>query len=148
MKTEIEVLSPTDGTVAQILCQPGQVVIAGQMLLLLIPASVKVPSAPPAWRPRLVSFHLIVAPGVAPKRQFLPPRHLSFPQMFEQREGSRTAHPAGAVEAKARSNPSAGSPHALARGNPLISSTRASLPAVYRSLPTDWPPGLGINPSH
>lgn len=39
MKTEIEVLSPTDGTVAQILCQPGQAVTAGQIILLLIPAT-------------------------------------------------------------------------------------------------------------
>jgi urea carboxylase len=39
MKTEIEVLSPLDATVAQILCQPGQAVTAGQIVLLLIPAA-------------------------------------------------------------------------------------------------------------
>ncbi|WP_247217489.1 urea carboxylase [Synechococcus sp. C9] len=39
MKTEIAVLSPLDATVAQILCQPGQAVTAGQIVLLLIPAA-------------------------------------------------------------------------------------------------------------
>jgi len=39
MKTEIEVLSPMNGTVAQMLCQPGQAVTAGQIILLLIPAT-------------------------------------------------------------------------------------------------------------
>jgi len=39
MKTEIAVLSPLDATVAQILCQPGQPVTAGQIVLLLIPAA-------------------------------------------------------------------------------------------------------------
>ncbi len=39
MKTEIDVLTPVAGTVAQILCQPGQAVTTGQILLLVIPSA-------------------------------------------------------------------------------------------------------------